>query len=88
MTDFGLKVIRAVSTLAGMPTVECWWCSESQGFQPPLWPHGPGTSRRKVSCYSPGLPVVPTAPLAPGEPRNKRDVLKQMGDQWCHIGAL
>lgn len=71
MTDFDLKVVCAVSTLAGMARVECWWHSESQGFQPLLWPCGPGLSRREVSCYSPGLPVVPTAPLAPGEQRNE-----------------
>lgn len=57
--------------MAGMATVECWWHSESQGFQPPLWPHGPGLSRREVTRYSPRLPIVPTAPLAPGEQRNK-----------------
>jgi len=71
MADFDLKVIRAASTLAGMAPGECWWHSESQGFQPPLWPHGLGISRREVNRYSPGLPVVPTDHLAPGEQRNE-----------------
>lgn len=42
---------------------------KGQGFQPPLWPHGPGISRREVSLYR--LPMVPTAPLACGEQRNE-----------------
>lgn len=33
---------------------------------------GPGISRRDMSCYSPGLPMVPTALLAPDKQRNER----------------
>lgn len=37
ITDFDLKVVCAISTLAGVAAAERWCHSERQGFQPPLW---------------------------------------------------
>lgn len=68
---------RAVSTLAGMATVQPTVKGRASS-------HLRGPSSGDMGCYSPDLPMAPTALLAPDKQRNER-CPEAGGRQQCHF---